>query len=173
MNRTLLPSLALALALLGIPPAYAHVSLQVPDGTAGSSYKAILQIPHGCDGAATTEIKVRVPEGYFNVKPMPKPGWTITTVKGPYEKAYQLHGSEVKEGVTEITWTGGELPDDFFDEFAFRGTLASDLPEGTVLNFPTVQACGDAEEAWIDVSGAADAEKPAPTLTIGPAQHDH
>lgn len=108
MNRILLPSFALALALLGIAPALAHVSLQVPEGAAGSSYKAILQVPHGCNGAATTEIKVRVPEGYFNVKPMPKPGWTITTVKGPYEKAYQLHGSEVKEGVTEITWTGGE-----------------------------------------------------------------
>lgn len=173
MKRIVLPSLALAIALGGAMPALAHVSLQIPEGAAGSSYKATLQVPHGCNGAPTTEIKVRVPEGYFNVKPMPKAGWMVTTVKGSYEKSYQLHGTEVKEGVTEITWTGGELPDDFFDKFSFRGTLASDLPEGAVLNFPTVQTCGEAEEAWIDVSGAEDAEKPAPTLTIGPAQHDH
>lgn len=173
MNRALIPLLATALVISGSAPTLAHVTLQAPNAAAGASYKAILQIPHGCDGAATTEIKVRIPEGYLNVKPMPKAGWTVTTVKGPYEKAYQLHGSEVTEGVTEITWSGGVLPDDFFDEFAFRGTLAVDLPEGTVLNFPTVQTCGEAEEAWIDVSGAPDADKPAPTLTLTPAQHQH
>lgn len=172
MNRFALSILAVA-TIACAAPAYAHVSLQSPSGAAGSSYKAILQVPHGCDGAATTAIKVRIPEGYFNVKPMPKAGWTIETVKGPYERAYEQHGTKVTEGVTQITWSGGELPDDFFDEFAFRGTLAPDLPEGTVLAFPTVQLCGTAEEAWIDVSGDPDAEMPAPSLTITPAQHQH
>jgi uncharacterized protein YcnI len=166
VKRLALLSLALMACAM---PAQAHVGLQAPTSPAGSSYKAILQVPHGCDGAATTAIKVRIPEGYFNVKPLPKAGWTITLVKGPYQKPHELHGSQVTEGVSEISWTGGELPDDYFDEFAFRGTLASDLPEGTVLNFPTVQVCGTAEEAWIDVTGEADADKPAPTLTVTPA----
>jgi uncharacterized protein YcnI len=173
MTRLAIPALALAIAISTAFPALAHVTLQTPSGAAGSSFKAVLQVPHGCAGAATTEIKVRMPEGYFNVKPMPKAGWTITTTKGSYEKAYRLHGSEVTEGVTEITWSGGELPDDFFDEFAFRGTIASDLPEGTVLVFPTVQRCGQAEEAWIDASGDENAEKPAPALTITPAKAGH
>lgn len=174
MIRTALPFAALAALLALTAPVFAHVSLQVPTGAAGSTYKAILQVPHGCDGAATTEIKVRIPEGYFNVKPMPKPGWTVETVKGPYAKPYEQHGATVTEGVTTITWSGGQLPDDFYDEFAFRGTLAADLPEGTVLAFPTVQICGTAEEAWIEVTGDPALEKPAPALTITPAeQHQH
>jgi periplasmic copper chaperone A len=173
MHRLALPILTLAAALVYAAPAYAHVSLQVPNGAAGFSYKAILQVPHGCEGAATTAIKVRIPEGYFNVKPMPKAGWTIETVRGPYEKTYEQHGTQVTGGVTQIIWSGGELPDDFFDEFAFRGTLASDLPEGAVIYFPTVQTCGEAEEAWIDVTGEDGADKPAPALTITPAQSKH
>jgi uncharacterized protein YcnI len=167
MKRLAVLSLAIMACAM---PAHAHVGLQIPTSPAGSSYKAILQVPHGCDGAATTAIKVRIPEGYFNVKPLPKAGWTITSVKGPYQKPHELHGSQVTEGVTEISWTGGELPDDHFDEFAFRGTLAGDLSEGTVLYFPTVQVCSTAEEAWIDVTGEADADKPAPTLTVTPPQ---
>ena len=173
MIRPALPLAALATALAFATPVFAHVSLQVPTGAAGSSYRATLQVPHGCDGAATTAIKVRIPEGYFSVKPMPKPGWTIETAKGAYDKPYQQHGATITEGVTTITWSGGELPDDYYDEFVFRGTLAADLPEGTILSFPTVQVCGTAEEAWIDVSGDPAAEKPAPALTITPAEHQH
>lgn len=168
-----LPLFALATTLAFTAPVFAHVSLQVPTAAAGSTYKAVLQVPHGCDGAATTTIKVRLPEGFFAVKPMPKPGWTIETVKGPYEKSYEQHGATITEGVTTIIWSGGDLPDDFYDEFAFRGSLAADLPEGTVLSFPTVQICGSAEEAWIDVTGDSAAEKPAPVLAITPAQHGH
>lgn len=173
MVRLSSPLIVLATMLAFTAPAFAHVSLQVPAAAAGSTYKAILQVPHGCDGAATTSIKVRIPEGYFNVKPMPKPGWTIETVRRPYGKSYELHGSTISAGVTEITWSGGTLPDDFYDEFVFRGTFAGDLAEGTVLSFPTLQLCGMAEEAWIDTSGE-EAEMPAPALTITPAQqHQH
>jgi periplasmic copper chaperone A len=174
MIRLTLPLIAFAATLALTAPVFAHVSLAVPSAAAGSTYKAILQVPHGCDGAATTVIKVRIPAGYFNVKPMAKAGWTIETVRGLYDKPYEQHGSTVTEGVTMITWSGGELPDDFYDEFTFRGTLAADLPEGTILTFPVVQLCGTAEEAWIDVTGDPDAEKPAPVLAItAPAEHRH
>ena len=173
MIRPALMPIALAAMLAATVPALAHVSLQVPAAAAGSSYKAVLQVPHGCDGAATTTLKVRIPAGYFSVKPMAKPGWTIETVKGPYDRPYEQHGATITEGVTTIIWSGGELPDDFYDEFAFRGTLAADLPEGTRLAFPTVQICGTAEEAWIDVTGDPEAQMPAPVLTITPAEHQH
>ena len=173
MLRPAFPLLALAATLALTAPAFAHVSLAVPAAAAGSTYKAVLQVPHGCDGAATTAIKVRIPEGYFNVKPMPKAGWTVETTKGAYERPYEQHGSTITEGVTTITWSGGELPDDFYDEFVFRGTLAADLPEGTILTFPTVQICGAAEEAWIDATGDSDAQMPAPALTVTPAGHQH
>ena len=39
---------------------------------------------------ATTAIRVRIPEGVIDVKPMPKPGWTLNIVKGKYAKTYSL-----------------------------------------------------------------------------------
>ena len=48
----------------------------------GAPYKAVLRVPHGCEGAATIALRVRIPEGMIAVKPMPKPGWKIDTVSG-------------------------------------------------------------------------------------------
>ena len=40
-----------------------------------------------------------------------------------------IYGTQLTEGVTEITWTG-ELPDAFYDEFVFRGMLTGSLAAG-------------------------------------------
>jgi uncharacterized protein YcnI len=151
-------------------PAWAHISLEQPHATAGSTYKAVLRVPHGCNGEATTAIRVRIPEGVFNVKPMPKPGWTLATVTGDYAKSYDAHGKAVTQGVTEIIWSGGELPDDWYDEFVFRGSIDVALSVDSRVSFPLIQSCGELEEPWIDTSGATDAEMPAPSLTITAAE---
>lgn len=167
MTRRLL---LVTLAVLGLGgPALAHISLETPKATTGSTYKAVLRVPHGCEGAATTTIKVRVPEGFINAKPMPKPGWELDVVVAPYQGTYQLHGATVTEGVTEIVWHGGSLPDAFYDEFVFRGTIA-DTATAPKLFFPTIQQCGDAEQAWIDTTGSEDVETPAPSLELLPAE---
>ena len=149
-------------------PAFAHVTLEVGQAKLGSTYKAVVRVPHGCGTAATNVIRVQIPEGFFNVKPMPHAGWTLETVTGPYAGSYDNHGTQVTEGVKEIVWSGGDLPNEFYDEFVFRGTFAGSLPVGPFY-FPVVQECQDAEEAWIDVSGAADAEMPAPSVELRPA----
>ena len=74
------------------------------------------------------------------------------------------------EGVTEVAWTGGELPDAWYDEFVFRGRLAGFAP-GTVVYFPVVQECPDgAVHRWIEIPAAGkcadDYEEPAPGVTI-------
>jgi uncharacterized protein YcnI len=154
------------LAALSVP-AFAHITLEVPQAAVGSTYKAVLRVPHGCDGAATTAIRVQIPEGMIGVKPMPKPGWTLATTKGPYAKGYDLYGAQVTEGVTEISWSGGNLPDEFYDEFVFRGTLAGAV-SGTSMYFPVIQTCSTGEEAWIEipVEGQPEPELPAPGLNI-------
>jgi uncharacterized protein YcnI len=157
-------SAAALLAALAAP-AFAHITLDTPSAAAGSSYKAVLRVPHGCDSAATTAIRLKVPEGFVSAKPMPKPGWTLDIKTGPYAKSYPLFGSKVTEGATEITWSGGNLPDNEYDEFAVRGTLASDLPAGSTLFFPVIQVCGSAQEDWIDTSGG-ESETPAPGLEV-------
>ncbi len=147
--------------------AFAHITLQVRKAPAGSTYRAVLQVPHGCSGSATTAIRVQIPEGVIGVKPQPKPGWTLTTTKGPYAKGYDLFGTQVTDGVKEITWAGGNLPDEFYDEFVFRGTLAGAVA-GTPIYFPVIQTCTSGEEAWIEipVAGQPEPELPAPGLEI-------
>lgn len=157
-----------AIALVAATPAFAHVSLEQGQAAVGSTYKAVLRVPHGCDGNATVKIRVQIPEGVLSVKPMPKAGWETTTVKGPYKQSYELWGAKVTEGVTEITWAGGNLPDDFYDEFVFRGTLSDTLKPETKLFFPVIQTCSTGEEAWIEipVDGQPEPELPAPGLEL-------
>src|ERR1700752_3200756 len=96
-------ALGAAGAVLFVSASSAHVTLEIKEAPVGAPYKAVLRVPHGCEGAATTSLRVRVPEGVIAVKPMPKPGWKIDTVKGKYEKTYSyFHGAKLSEGVTEI-----------------------------------------------------------------------
>jgi uncharacterized protein YcnI len=169
MTKTL-ASAALAL-LAATTAASAHVTLETGEATAGSAYKAIFRVPHGCDGSPTVQITVKIPEGMIAVKPMPHAGWTIETVKGKYARAYDYYGSQLDEGVTEVTWTGGNLPDAYYDEFVLRGMVAADLPAGP-LYFPIVQRCERGVERWIEIpapgQSAEDLEGPAPAVTIVP-----
>jgi periplasmic copper chaperone A len=153
--------------------ALAHVTLESQQARIGGAYKAVLRVPHGCDGGATTAIRVKIPEGVIGVKPMPKPGWTLTTVTGKYPKAYKLFHTEVSEGVTEIDWSGGKLPDDWYDEFIFTGFLTDDLQLGKKLYFPVVQECEKGIHRWIEIpapdKSVLDYPEPAPELKLLPA----
>lgn len=170
MIRTFAAAAIAATTLLAVAtPAFAHSTFLVQEATIGSSFKAVLRVPHGCGTEATHTVRVQIPEGFFAVKPMPKAGWTLETVKGPYENTYLNHGTEVSEGVKEIVWSDGDLPTDFYDEFVFTGTFADTLPEGPFY-FPAIQECANGEEAWIDTTGAEDAEGPAPKINLIPGK---
>ena len=100
--------------------AAAHVTLEQGEAAADSTYKAVLRVGHGCEGAATNVLRVQIPEGLIVAKPMPKPGWQVELKEGDYAKSYDYYGTPVTKGVKEIAWTGGNLPDNFYDEFVFR-----------------------------------------------------
>jgi len=158
------------LTLASMGGALAHVTLQTEEAPANSTYKAVLRLPHGCEGKPTVAIRVKIPEGVIVAKPMPKPGWQLATKKGKYASSYDYYGTPVTEGVTEIAWTGGSLPDEWYDEFVFRARL-TDFPIGTTVYFPVVQECaGGAVERWIEIPapGKSDDgyETPAPGLKI-------
>jgi uncharacterized protein YcnI len=151
--------------------AFAHVTLERNTAPIGTPYKAVLRVPHGCDGSATTAIRVRIPDGVIDVKPMPKPGWTLNLVNGKYAKTYSLYRAQVSEGVTEIDWTGGNLPDDYYDEFIFQSFLASDLQPGQTIYFPVVQECEKGVHRWIEIpTEGSDYPEPAPGLKLVPKQ---
>jgi uncharacterized protein YcnI len=163
---------SLAAILFAATPALAHVELQADQAPAGSSYRAVLMVPHGCAGAATTGLRVQIPEGVMAVKPMAKPGWKIALKTGKLAQPIEIEGETITEAVTEIDWSGGNLPDAFYDEFVFVGTLP-DKP-GTVIYFPTIQQCAKSETRWIELQAAGqsseDLKAPAPSLTLGPKE---
>src|ERR1700757_3052047 len=153
--------------------ACAHVTLETREAPVGAPYKAVLRVPHGCAAAATSAVAGRVPEGMIAVKPMPKPGWKIETVTGKYPKTYSyFHGAKLSEGVTEVRFTGGNLPDAYYDEFVFAGFLAGDLEAGKTLYFPVVQECERGVNRWIEIPAAGkssgDYPEPAPALKLLP-----
>ena len=158
------------LTLVAVGSALAHATLEAVEAPANSSYKAVVRIGHGCDGKPTQAVRVRIPEGVIVAKPMPKVGWQLATTKGAYAKSYDYYGTPVTEGVTEIAWTAGDLPDDWYDEFVFRARLTY-FPAGAVVYFPIVQECADgAVHRWIEIpepgKSADDYEEPAPGVTI-------
>ncbi len=161
---------ALAALLLSTTPSMAHVTLATGETASGSYYKGVLRVPHGCDGKATKSVSVQIPEGVIGVKPMPKPGWTVTMTKGAYAKAYESHGKPVTEGVKEIVWSGSELGDDFYDEFVFTSFVTDAFAAGQRVYFPTVQICTEGEARWTEVPAAGqsarDLKSPAPALRI-------
>ena len=167
-----------ATALLAVAfGAQAHTTLETQQATVSSTYKAVLRVGHGCDGAPTLKLRVRIPDGVINVKPMPKAGWEMETVNAPYEYKYDYHGTAVSEGVREIVWTG-KLLDEHYDEFVFRAYLTDSLKPDTKLYFPLVQECeGGKADRWIEIpadgESADDYEHPAPGLKLLPAKATH
>ncbi|HEY4081622.1 MAG TPA: YcnI family protein [Burkholderiaceae bacterium] len=152
------------------PWASAHITLEQKQAPAGSYYKAVLQVPHGCKGSATTAVRVRIPDGIFNAKPQPKPGWTLKITRSKLAQPVDAgHGHVLAERVSEIAWTGGPLPDDNFDEFR----IVMKLPDrpGTTLYLPVVQECVKGSTRWIEQPDAArpgvEPEFPAPALQLG------
>ena len=162
-----------AIALFAASSASAHVTLEKREAAVGSYYKAVFAVPHGCAGSATIKVRVQIPEGVIGVKPMPKPGWNLETIKGKYAVEYELHGSKISEGVKEVAWSGGKLADDNYDEFVFSTYLTGNLKPNTTLYFPVVQECEQGVSRWIDIpkeGAAADhghaSKSPAPGVKL-------
>ncbi|MBQ0822523.1 DUF1775 domain-containing protein [Microvirga terrae] len=161
-----------AAALMIASPALAHVSFENGQATPNATYKAVLRIPHGCDGKATLKVRVRIPEGIVAVKPMPKAGWKLETAKGAYVKAYQVNGEAVSEGVTDIVWSGS-LDDAYYDEFVFQARFTEAYQPGATVYFPVVQECDGATEEWTQVPAAGEdphsLKSPAPGVRVAGA----
>lgn len=154
----------------------AHAILEVQEAAASSYYKAVVRIGHGCDGKATQNVRVTIPEGIISVKPMPKAGWTLSVIEGDYENTYALHKRKITSGVTQINWSG-ELSNSHYDEFVFRAYLSDKLPAGKTVYIPVVQECGDSQVGWTQIPAEGqdshDLSRPAPGLMISSAHNTH
>jgi uncharacterized protein YcnI len=163
------------MSAIATSPADAHITLEQREAPVGAPYKAVFRVPHGCDGSTTIKLTVTIPEGVIAVKPMLKPGWQIAVKRGAYARSYgYVHGARFDQGVTEVTWSGGQLPDAFYDEFVLSTFIAGDLPAGGTLYFPAVQTCEKGVHRWVgtpaaDKSGKSSGD-PAPGVHLIPHQ---
>ena len=145
-------TLGLASALL-VAQTQAHVSMLAPENIAqGQSFKAVVVIPHGCDGSATTAVTIHMPTGIVAVKPQPKAAWRIRKTEQTYAQPYDYFGRALTSGVKSLTWHG-RLADDEYDEFVFQA-YASAIPSGAdKVFFKLEQQCENGTLMWTDVSG--------------------
>ena len=160
--------LLLSLASFG---ASAHIVLETPQAKLGSLLQGGVQGAARMRGLADGGGRVDIPEGVIAVKPMPKPGWTIALTKGSYARSYAFyHGEQLGEGVRQVTWTGGPLPDDYFDEFVLSTFIAGEAEPGRVIYFPVSQRCETGEQRWSEIPATGQSPHalkfPAPQLTL-------
>ena len=165
---------AVAASLLSATAASAHVTLEKAEAPPKSTYKAVFRVPHGCGQSATTAINVTIPEGVIAAKPMPKAGWKLEITKGAYAKSYKYYSSEVFEGPKQITWSGGMLPDDQYDEFTISVYFSDAISVGTNVFFPVEQTCEKGVNHWTgtakDGEPAKEGVEPAPSVKITDVQ---
>lgn len=164
-----------ALLALWACPALAHVTANPNEGEAGSYFQTSLRIAHGCEKSPTTAIRVSIPEGITSARPQAKPGWKVKIAKKKLPQPIEgPHGTMIDEVVTDITWSGGKLPSDHYDDFG----LLLKLPEkGEVLWFPVVQTCAGGVNRWVEIPTSPDEwherKSPAPFVKLTPAQLHH
>lgn len=153
--------------------AQAHIVLEQKSATAGSYHKATFMVGHGCDGSPTTGIEIEMPEPMAVVKPMPKPGWQLTTRTAPLAAPMLLHGKPITETVSRVIWKGGPLPDGHYDEFVLL--LQLPLRSGP-LYFKVAQICENRRSDWVEIPKAGQTQRlqlPAPVLDVQPAAPAH
>jgi uncharacterized protein YcnI len=168
-------SVAFAMGLVATS-AFGHATLETKEAQAGSYYKAVIAIGHGCEGEATQKLHVEVPEGMVFVKPMPKAGWTLETIEADYATPVDNHGTPVTKGVKNIVWTGS-LDDAHFDEFTFRAKILDSVPADSVLYVKVVQDCANGTSNWDQVPAEGQDENalksPAPGVKVTMGGHSH
>src|SRR5215813_8579156 len=133
--------LLIAASVLAVSPASAHVTLEGRQAAIGTAYKAVFVVPHGCSGSATVKLRVQIPDGVIATEAKPVAGWTIETIKGKFAEAYDYQGAKLSEGIKEVDWSGGKLPDKTRETFVIETYLTDALKPNTTLYFPVVQEC--------------------------------
>ncbi|MBM0260814.1 YcnI family protein [Micromonospora sp. 4G55] len=182
MIRLRRPATAAALALAAVTtavlgfggPASAHVSVNPTEATQGSYGRFAFRVPNESDTAATTKVEVVLPENapIGSVSTMPVPGWTVAVQKRKVDPPIEVHGSQLTEAVSKLTWTASgdaAVKPGQFQEFPVS---MGPLPQVDRMVFKTLQTYSDGNVArWIEepTPGAEEPENPAPVLTLAPA----
>ncbi|MER5582759.1 YcnI family copper-binding membrane protein [Streptomyces asoensis] len=159
-------------------PAFAHVSVAAEGSAAKGGYAVVdFKVPNERDNASTTKLEVAFPADHPLTSAMPEPinGWKIDVTKSKLAKPIEVHGKQISEAVSKITWTatGKGIEAGYFQKFPVSvGALPEDTDE---LVFKAIQTYSNKEVVrWIEVQedGAEEPENPAPVLALTAASED-
>ncbi|MFN8041211.1 MAG: YcnI family protein [Acidimicrobiales bacterium] len=162
-------ALAAGLVLVTVlaAPALAHVTVEPPAVAPGSFATVAFRVPNERPDHGTVKVRVKLPEDtpIASVSLRQTPGWTATVEKfRPTASAGT--GNQPIEAVSTITWEGGRIgPDEFQDFEVSMGPIPTGVDR---LYFPTIQIYDGGEEvAWIEKpTNGQEPSLPAPSLQV-------
>ncbi|MEV0774584.1 YcnI family protein [Streptomyces sp. NPDC050433] len=159
-------------------PALAHVGVQPVGEAAKGGYATVnFKVPNERDDASTVKLEVNFPTEHplASVAPQAVPGWKIAVTKSKLAKPIEMHGKQITEAVSKVTWTatGDGVEPGYFQQFPLS---IGQLPENAdQLVFKTLQTYDDKDVVrWIDApTEGAEPESPAPVLTLTAPSETH
>ncbi|MFI8511524.1 YcnI family protein [Streptomyces sp. NPDC085460] len=158
--------------------AFAHVSVQPQGEAAQGGYATVnIKVPNERDNASTVKLEVNFPLDHplASVMPQPVPGWKAVVTKSKLDKPLSLHGKQINEAVSKVTWTadGSKIGPGQFQQFPLS---LGQLPENTdQLVLKAIQTYDNDEIVrWIEEQkGSEEPQHPAPVLKLSAAGDDH
>jgi uncharacterized protein YcnI len=153
---------AVVAALVAVPAAVAHVTLNPNEWEAGGFARFAIRVPNEQENADTIEVTVRFPQSIISASFQPMPGWRRTIEMEPLDQPIEEEGERITEHIATVTWTGGRIRPGEFEEFG----VSFQVPEtpGEELAFPSLQTYSNGEVVrW---TGPPDSDTPAPIVTV-------
>lgn len=149
-------------------PAWAHVSITPESAPKGSFTVLSFNVPNEEATANTTQVVIVFPTdhpiGDASVEAIP--GWTVKVEKKQLDKPIQTDEGEVTEAVSRVTWSGGTIEPERFQQFTVEVGLPDDADS---LEFKALQTYDDGTVvSWIEPTpaGGAEPDHPAPVLPL-------
>ncbi|MET9507061.1 YcnI family protein [Streptomyces flavidovirens] len=169
---------AAASVLLCAGTAFAHVGVQPVGPAEKGGYATVnVKVPNERDNASTVKLEVSFPTDHplSSVMPQPVPGWKTEVTKTKLDKPLKVHGKEINEAVSKITWSGGKIGPGEFQQFPLTlGQLPEDADQ---LVLKALQTYDNKEVVrWIEEpkEGEEEPQSPAPVLKLTePTGDDH
>lgn len=165
---------AATIALAGT--AHAHVTITPDEAEQGRYATLDVKVPNERDDASTVALEVHLDPDHplASVMPQPVPGWEFDVRTTTLDKPLELHGGQVTEVPSVITWSGGEIEPGTFQQFPLSvGPLPEDAGQ---LVFKALQTYDSGEVVrWIEEpTDGGEPDHPAAVLhlTSGDAEAD-
>lgn len=142
---TSIPIVAAAALMALAMPALAHVDAEGQTAASGVT-TVTFSFEHGCADSPTTSLAIELPAGTTDVKAQNPSGFTAAVTPGT------------------LTWSGGSIPS------TAPGTFVADMrivgTAGDTIFLPTIQACVQGENDWIEKTDDPEADNAAPRITL-------